>query len=72
MSGFTDENYVEFTAFFSENRVIPNKKPYYAVADAMTPSVWFEATEVRECGRSVVSQWLSSPLTVLGLGDQGR
>ena len=49
MSGFTDADYKEFTAFFQqEDHALPAKKPYYAVADAMTPSRWFAATEVRE------------------------
>ena len=48
MSGFTDEDYVKFTAYFQqEQRVLPAKKSYYAVSEAMTPAVWFEATEVR-------------------------
>jgi DNA ligase-1 len=45
ISGFTDANYIEFTTFFKE-RTIPAKKPYVVAADAMTPSVWFEPTEV--------------------------
>ena len=46
ISGFTDANYIEFTRFFKE-RAIPSKKPYVVAAEAMTPSVWFEPTEVR-------------------------
>lgn len=56
MSGFTDPDYVEFTRFFQEDdRVLPVKKSNVVAADAMTPPMWFEPTEVSMDGQADAS-----------------
>lgn len=72
MSGFSDAQYKELTAFFQEEgRQLPSKPPYYAVAENMTPSVWFRPTEVIELKNEGGASELNS-LSSAGVGDQRR
>ena len=48
MSGFTDEQYREFLAFYKDGgRIIPQPKSFYDVTDDLIPSVWFEPCQVQ-------------------------
>ncbi|CAG8532430.1 5627_t:CDS:2, partial [Diversispora eburnea] len=50
MSGFNDQFYKEMKLKYSKKNgtILTHKKPYYDVAEGLTPDVWFEDQEVWE------------------------
>ena len=48
MSGFTDEMYTNIAKYYRDGMILESKPSYYNVDEAMTPSTWFEASQVWE------------------------
>lgn len=48
MSGYSDQQYKELTAFYLDGHTLPEKPAHYVVGTGISPSVWLEACQVWE------------------------
>lgn len=65
MTGFTDEDFRQFTSFFKEH-VIPRPRPYYRSRDV--PDVWFDAVGHGRVWELKAADLTLSPVHVAALG----
>jgi len=71
MSGYSDKQYKELTAFYKDGRMLARKPGHYIVNDALAPSVWLEACGVWEIKGA---DFTLSPVhsAAIGIVDEGR